>query len=92
MFSGTHGIVAHLCHVTALLKDEVNSSLPKGISYSEKCCLDIMWQLCYALLMLHISDINRALKKQRERKSAAKRKLQKLQIYENCLTNSLILL
>lgn len=73
------GVVAHLCSVTTVLKDKLNSSLPKEIFCSEKCRLELLRQFCYARLMLHINDVNRALKKQRERKSAAKRKLQKLQ-------------
>ncbi|KAH6920426.1 hypothetical protein HPB50_028584 [Hyalomma asiaticum] len=38
------GVVAHLCSVTTVLKDKLNSSLPKEIFCSEKCRLELLRQ------------------------------------------------
>lgn len=70
------GVCAHLHGAVGALQAALREKLPLDLSCSEACHLDLLQHFCRTRLILHLKEINRILKKTKERKSAAKRKLQ----------------
>ncbi|KAH9374482.1 hypothetical protein HPB48_023054 [Haemaphysalis longicornis] len=72
------GVCAHLHGTVAALQTVVRERLPLNLCCSEACHGDIVQHFCRTRIVLHVKEINRVLKKTKDRKSATKRKLQKV--------------
>lgn len=72
------GVCAHLHGTVAALVRAVRKKLPLDLCCSETCHADLLQHFCRTRLLLHVKEINLTLRKKKERKSASKRKLQKV--------------
>lgn len=72
------GVCAHLHGTVAALVRAVRKKLPLDLGCSETCHADLLQHFCRTRLLLHVKEINLTLRKKKERKSASKRKLQKV--------------